>query len=141
MFTAWLHFLFFTTRFYSPDKHAYIRLIGFFVTRIEKFKHDFTNALSARANRRVVPVFQGCSIVDGHPRGRLRRVGIPIHEVGRKRVSVSRKNNSCAPFQLTRRDKSWKRGDSTRLERGYRPSFVNKTIREYRKGGEEGGPF
>lgn len=122
--------------FYPPDKHAYIRLIGFFVERIEKFKHDFTNVLSARANRRVisspqfskdVPLPSSTAI---HAEG-YDALGFLFTGSGEKGFPC---RNPCAPFQLTRGDKSWKRSDSTRLQKGYRPSFVNKTIREYRGG-------
>lgn len=81
-------------------------------------------------------------IVDGHPRGmpRRRRVGIPIHRKKGFRVA---EEQPLRPLPINAaRNKSWKRGDSTWLERGHRPGFVNKTIREYRGGGgerEEGG--
>lgn len=74
-------------------------------------------------------------IVDGHPRGmpRRRRVGIPIHRKKGFRVA---EEQPLRPLPINAaRNKSWKRGDSTWLERGHRPGFVNKTIREYRGGG------
>lgn len=130
--TLRLHFLFFTTRIYSSIN-----------TRIHP-----TNRIFPRASRnlstisqtpyqleRIVALYRRPSF----PRMFLSHRGRPST---RNATAATRwdcysqeKGFPCrgriTPFQLTRRDKSWKRGDSTRLERGYRPGFVNKTIREY----------
>lgn len=126
--------------FYSPDKHAYTRLlIGFFASR-----NLSTISQTSYQLERIValyrrPSFPRMFLSPRRRRPSTRKATTRWDSYSQEKGFPCRGRATLAPsFQLTLGDKSWKRSDSTRKDIYiyiYIPSFVNKTIREYRGGG------